>query len=219
MLASESPTRRIGVIAAGLVLVAGACGESDAPEAGTEAATTTAPAQTTSSTRAPSGGTTASEATTTSDAVATTTTADESNKAPTITADELCELLPAEAIGEVLGAQAAVTTFASPSENATICVLLIFNGETTVNVSFELVGNDGDAGFDEEVRDVARIFGDAAFEIEGVGDKAAGFERNATQILVLAGQAVIRIIGDPVELFSSSEAAAEIGRLAASVFG
>lgn len=136
----------------------------------------------------------------------------------TITADELCELMPLDEIGTVMDSPRDVTTFASPSEPDPICLLLVFNGETTVNVSVELVSTDGDAGLDQEAADVARLFGTDAFELDGVGDRAVGFETSAIQVLVLAGQSVVRIIGPEGQGYSIDQAG-EIGRLVAARLG
>lgn len=57
---------RIGIVAATLVLVAGACGGSDTPDAGAQPTTTTTATQTTGTTPAPTGDTTPSDTTTTS---------------------------------------------------------------------------------------------------------------------------------------------------------
>jgi len=212
----SAQSRRIGIVVAGLVLVAGACGGSDTPDAGTQPATTTA-TQATGTTRTPTGVTTPSEVTTTSEpaeTTETTTAAGTSAVSSTITADELCELLPTVEIGVVMNAQSEVTTLASPSEDSTICLLSIFI-EKTVYMSVELVSNDGEAGFEEEADHVESIFATNAFEIAGVGDRAVGFERLTTHILVLAGQSVVRIIG-PDDAPYSPEQAAEIGGLVAA---
>ncbi len=215
VLTSLTQGRRAGGIAVVLVLVAAACGGSDTPEAGTQAPTATTATQTTGPASTSTGDATPSDTTTTSEPSETTTSTGGGDVLSAMTADELCELLPTVEIGVVLNAQSAVNTFASPSDDSTICLLMVFNGETTDNVSFELVSNGGDAGFDEEAVFVASIFG-GSFEIEGVGTRAVGFTNNATQILVLAGQWVVRIIGEPVEMFSSSEQAAEIAGLVAA---
>ncbi|NQV05130.1 hypothetical protein HQ535_01150 [bacterium] len=138
----------------------------------------------------------------------------ETDEPSTITSDELCELLPTVEIGVEMDARRDVTTFASPSGASSICTLSIFTGEKTVYMSVELVSNGGDASFEAEAGFVASIYGDA-FEIEGVGDRAVGFENSAIQVLVLAGQSVVRIIW-PTEEPYSLEQAGEIGRLVAA---
>ena len=218
MIVTSVQTRRIGIVVAGLVLIAGACGGSATPDANAPAATTTTATQATSTTPAPTDDTTPSDATTTSEAIATTTTAEATDATPTLTADELCELLPLVEIGVVMNAQGDVTTFASPSETSTICLLSFFNGETTVDISVELMSSAGAAGFDEEAAFVASIFATDVFEIEGVGDRAAGFTTVPTYTLVLAGQSVVLIIGPSDEPYSP-EQAGEIGRLVAAVLG
>jgi len=218
MIVPNSQTRRVGIVVAGLVLIAGACGGSDTPNANAPTATTTTATQATSSTRAPTGDTTPSDATTTSEAIETTTTAETTDVSSTLTADELCELLPLVDIGVVVNAQGDVTTFASPSESNTICLLSFFNGETTVDISVELMSNGGAAGFEEEAAFVASIFATEVFEIEGVGDRAAGFAAIPTYTLVLTGQRVVLIIGPSDEPYSP-EQAGEVGRLVAAALG
>jgi hypothetical protein len=126
--------------------------------------------------------------------------------------------MPADEIGAVMNSPREVTTFASPSESHPICLLLVFNGNVTVNVTVELLSTDGATGFDQEVADGERLFATDAFELDRVGDRAVRFETSAIQILVLADQSVVRIIG-PEDQGYSIEQAGEIGGLVAARLG
>ena len=132
-----------------------------------------------------------------------------------MTADELCDLMPTVEIGEVMNAEHDVITFASPSESSTMCALLIGN---LVNLAVDLLSGGGDAGFDEQVEVVSRLFASDTFEIEGVGDRAVGFESSATQILVLGGRWTVRIAGSGPDEFSQ-EQAEQVGSLIAAALG
>ena len=124
--------------------------------------------------------------------------------------------MPTAEIGVVMDAQGDVGTFASPSETSTICLLSFFDGEATIYLPVELPSNVGDAGFDEEAGRLALIFASEAFRIEGVGDRAVGFEGRAF-ILVLAGESVVLINGASGEV--SPDQAGEIGNLVAAALG
>lgn len=211
---------RLVAIAGAMAIAAGACGGSETGPTTSAAGITQATGSLTPTTSDPGATTTGSllpnVSATTSTLQATTGATSTSVPSPSfaMNADELCELLPVGEIGVVMHAQSDVVTFASPSQTSVICLLLIFNGETSLDVSIELVNSGGASGLEAEAAFVSSIYGDV-FEIEDVADRAVGFENNNTQILMQTGDWVVRIIGSPEELYSLDQAS-EIGRLVAA---
>ena len=214
---------RIGVVTLLLALIAGSCSGSSSDSTASESSTTTSLSETTTTPGDDSGDAAEAaepEETTEPDETAEPTEPDASGDADppplSITADQLCELMPLVEVGAAVNAQRDIITFASPSETSSICLLMISNEDNlTVNVTIELLSEAGEAGFEEQAGEISRVFASDTFEIDGIGNRAVGFEERVFFILVLAGDSAFLINGPPEDL--TPDQVSEIGNLVASV--